>query len=87
MLAGRHRELVDEYLSVMAENGHELDPEVFFFDTRVAAGLVLMYGFASYPDYEALTDEGKAMTNKLLRRGAEAIEDLDALAALRELTS
>jgi len=87
MLAGRHGELIAEYLSVMAEHGHDLDPEVFFFDTRVAAGLVLMYGFASYPDYDALTDEGKAMTNKLLRRGAEAIEDLDALAALRELTS
>lgn len=85
MLDGRHRELVAEYLSVMAENGHDLDPEVFFFDTRVAVGLVLMYGFASYPDYDALTDEGKAMTDKILRRGAEAIEDFDSLAALRSL--
>ncbi|MEP1124639.1 MAG: phosphotransferase [Ilumatobacter sp.] len=85
MLDGRHAELVAEYLSVMAENGHDLDPEVFFFDTRVAVGLVLMYGFASYPDYEALTDEGKAMTDKILRRGAEAIEDFESLAALRSL--
>ncbi len=85
MLAGRHGELVAEYLSVMAENGHDLDPDTFFFDTRVAVGLVLMYGFASYPDYEALPSEGKAMTDKILRRAAEAIEDFDSLAALRTL--
>ena len=87
MLAGRQQQLVDEYLAVMAAHGHDLDPDVFFFDTRVAVGLVLMYGFASYPDYEALTDEGKAMADKLLRRGAEAIEDFESLTALRELTS
>lgn len=87
MLAGRHRELIDEYLSAMAEHGHDLDPEVFMFDIRVAVGLVLMYGFASYPQYEALSEEGKAMTDKLLRRGAQAIEDFDSLAALRELTA
>ena len=86
MLAGRQQELVDQYLAVMAEHGHDLDPDVFFFDTRVAVGLVLMYGFASYPDYDALPDEGKAMADKLLRRGAEAIEDFESLAALRELT-
>ena len=87
MRGGRQRELVDEYLSVMAEHGHDLDPDVFFFDTRVAVGLVLMYGFASYPDYDALPEEGKAMADKLLRRGAEAIEDFDSLDALRSLTA
>jgi hypothetical protein len=87
MLDGRHGELVAEYLSVMAENGHDLDPEVFFFDTRVAVGLVLMYGFASYPEYDALPEEGKAMTDKILRRGAEAIEDFESLEALRSLTA
>ena len=87
MLDGRHRELIHEYLSVMAEHGHDLDPDVFFFDVRVAVGLVLMYGFASYPQYDALSQEGKAMTDKLLRRGAQAIEDFDSLAAIRELTA
>lgn len=87
MMAGRHRELVSEYLAVMSEQGHDLDPDVFYFDTRVAVGLVLMYGFASYPDYEALTDEGKAMTDKLLRRGANAIEDFGSLDALRSLSA
>jgi hypothetical protein len=60
---------------------------VFFFDTRVAVGLVLMYGFASYPDYDALPEEGKAMTDKILRRGAEAIEDFESLEALLSLTA
>lgn len=85
MDAGRHHELVDTYLSVMADHGHDLDRDVFLFDTRVAVGLVLMYGFASYPDYDGLPDEGKAMADKLLRRGAEAIEDFESLGALRDL--
>lgn len=85
MLAGRQRELVDIYLASLAEHGHELDPEVFFFDTRVAVGLCLMYGFSSYPDFDALPDEGKAMTDKLLRRAANAIEDFRSLEALRSL--
>jgi thiamine kinase-like enzyme len=84
-LAGRHREPIDGYLAVMAEHGHELDAEQFFFDVRVAIGMCLMYGFASYPQYDALPEEGKVMADKLLRRAAEAIEDFDPLAALRVL--
>ncbi len=84
-LGGRHRELVDVYLSVMGAHGHDLDAEQFFFDVRVAVGMCLMYGFASYPQYDMLPEEGKLMADKLLRRAAEAIEDFDSLAALRAL--
>ena len=51
-------------------------------DVRVITAFCIMYGFASFPEYEALPEEGKAMTRQLLRRCVEAIEDLDALSAL-----
>jgi hypothetical protein len=85
MLAGRHRELVEQYVDEMAARGHVLDAEQVFFDTRVAVGLCLMYGFSSYAQYEALDDQGKEMTLKLLRRGAQSIEDFDSLGAIRDL--
>ncbi len=85
MLGGRHRELVQHYVDEMAGLDHALDADQVFFDTRVAVGLCLMYGFSSYAQYEQLDEEGKVMTLKLLRRGAESIEDFDSLGAIREL--
>jgi hypothetical protein len=83
--AGRERELIQKYVDVMAECGHQLDSDQVFFDTRIAVGLCLMYGFSSYANYGALDEQGKEMTRKLLRRGAESIDDLDSLEALRQL--
>jgi hypothetical protein len=85
MLAGRHRELVEHYVDEMDGRGHALDVEQVFFDTRVAVGLCLMYGFSSYAQYEQLDEVGKEMTLKLLRRGAESIEDFESLGAISEL--
>jgi hypothetical protein len=85
--AGRERELVQHYVDVMAERGHRLDVDQVVFDTRIAVGLCLMYGFASYAQYEMLDDPGREMTRKILRRGAEGIEDLDVLDAVRQLPS
>ncbi len=84
-LAGRHRELVDVYVEVMGQLGHDLDADQFYFDVRVAIGLCLMYGFASYPEYDHLPEAGKVMADKILRRAAEAIDDFDSLAAIRSL--
>ena len=84
-LQGRHRELVQHYVDEMSGLGHTLDADQVFFDTRVAVGLCLMYGFSSYAQYEQLDEQGKVMTLKLLRRGAESIEDFDSLGAIREL--
>jgi Phosphotransferase enzyme family len=83
--AGRERELIQHYVDVMAERGHQVDPDRVYFDTRVAVGLCLMYGFSSYAQYDQLDDQGKEMTRKLLRRGAESIDDLDSLGAVLEL--
>ena len=86
MLAGRHRELVGHYVDEIGGCGHELDLDQVFFDTRVAVGLCLMYGFSSYgPQYDQLDEQGKEMTLKLLRRGAESIEDFESLDAVRSL--
>jgi len=85
VLAGRHRELIQHYVDEMADRGHSLDREQVFFDTRVAVALCLMYGFSSYAQYEELDEQGREMTLKLLRRGAQSIEDFDSLGAIREL--
>jgi len=87
MLDGRHRELIEHYVDEMAERGHALDADQVFFDTRVAVGLCLMYGFSSYAQYEQLDEVGKEMTLKLLRRGAQSIEDFDSLGAVQQLPS
>ncbi len=85
MVAGRHRDLIQHYVDEMADRGHTLDPEQVYFDTRVAVGLCLMYGFSSYAQYDQLDEAGKEMTLKLLRRGAQSIEDFDSLGAVRSL--
>lgn len=82
---GRERELIDLYVEEMAVHGHPLDAERLMFDVRVAVGLCLMYGFASYAQYELLDEPGKVMTEKILRRAAEIIEDLDATDAVARL--
>jgi Phosphotransferase enzyme family len=83
--AGRERELIQHYVDAIAEHGHQLDPDQVYFDTRVAVGLCLMYGFSSYAQYDQLDEQGKEMTRKLLRRGAESIDDFDSLDAVLEL--
>jgi hypothetical protein len=83
--AGRERELVGEYLDELKRHGVSLDDEQLFFDVRVAVGLCLMYGFASYAQYELLDEQGKAMTAKLLRRAAESLDDFESAAAVDQL--
>ncbi len=79
---GRRPELVRHYVERLAAHGIERDADEVLDDVRVISAFCIMYGFASFPEYEALPDEGKAMTRQLLRRCVEAIEDLDALDAL-----
>lgn len=83
--AGRGQELIDRYVATSAEHGVELDLDEITFDTRVSIALCLMYGFVSYPEYEALPPEGQAMTDSLLRRSATTIEEFDAITAVDEL--
>lgn len=82
---GRGHELIERYVSASAEHGIELDLDQVAFDTRVSIALCLMYGFASYPEYEALDPEGQAATDTLLRRSAATIEEFDAITAVDEL--
>ncbi len=81
-IRGRRPELVQRYVEQLATHGIERDAEAVLDDVRVITAFCIMYGFASFPEYEALPEEGKAMTRQLLRRCVEAIEDLDALHAL-----
>ncbi|MEL6892119.1 MAG: phosphotransferase [Actinomycetota bacterium] len=81
-IRGRRPDLVHRYVERLATHGIERDAEAVLDDVRVITAFCIMYGFASFPEYEALPDEGKAMTRQLLRRCVEAIEDLDALAAI-----
>ncbi len=85
MLDGRHRELVEHYVDEMSTRGHELDTDQVFYDTRVAVGMCLMYGFSSYAQYDQLDGPGQEMAHKLLRRGAQSIEDFESLAAVQQL--
>ncbi len=81
-IQGRRPELVQRYVEQLATHGIERDVDSVMDDVRVITAFCIMYGFASFPEYEALPEEGKAMTRQLLRRCVEAIEDLDALSAL-----
>ncbi|MFT4657820.1 MAG: hypothetical protein ACI8V4_002001 [Ilumatobacter sp.] len=83
--SGRERELVGEYLDELERHGVNLDDDQLFFDVRVAVGLCLMYGFASYAQYELLDDKGKEMTAKLLRRAAESLDDFESATAVDQL--
>ncbi|WP_420452311.1 phosphotransferase [Ilumatobacter sp.] len=85
--AGRGPELIGHYVDEMGRRGHDLDAERVLFDTRVAIGLCLMYGFSSYAQYDLLDERGKAMTRKLLRRGAESIDDFASAEAVDELVA
>lgn len=85
--AGRERELVQRYVGQLAAHGVERDSEQLWFDVRCAAAFCLMYGFASYPDFENLPDASRQMTRQLLRRSVEAIVDLDGVAAINQLVS
>ncbi len=82
VVQGRRPELVGRYVDQLAAHGIERDAEQVLDDVRVITAFCIMYGFASFPEYEALPDEGKAMTRQLLRRCVEAIDDLDALEAI-----
>jgi len=77
----RRGELVVRYVDQLAAHGIERDVDEVLDDVRIITAFCIMYGFASYPEYESLPEEGKAMTRQLLRRCVEAIEDLDALAS------
>jgi hypothetical protein len=83
--AGRERELVGEYLDELNRYDVNLDDDQLFFDVRVAVGLCLMYGFASYAQYDLLDDQGKTMTAKLLRRAAESLDDFESATAVDQL--
>lgn len=85
--AGRERELVQRYVDQLAVHGVEREMEQLMFDVRCAAAFCIMYGFASYPQYEDLPENSQRMTHQLLRRSVEAIVDLDGVAAIRQLVS
>ncbi|MFK8022378.1 MAG: phosphotransferase [Ilumatobacter sp.] len=83
--AGRERELVQRYVDQLAAHGVERDVDRLMFDVRCATAFCIMYGFASYPEYEGLPETSKQMTHQLLRRSVEAIVDLDGVSAIEEL--
>lgn len=85
--AGRERELVQRYVDRLAEHGVHRDIDQLFDDVRAAAAFCIMYGFASYPQYDDLPPVSQAMTEQLLRRAVETVIDLDGMAAVEALSS
>ena len=82
---GRIDELVGRYVETSRDRGVELDADTVLFDTRVAVAMCLMYGFASFPEYEHLDPASQDAQKHILRRAASAVTEFDALAAVREL--
>ncbi len=85
--AGREREMVQRYVDQLAAHGVDRDVDALMFDVRCAAAFCLMYGFASYPEYDDLPATSQQMTRQIMRRSVEAIVDLDGVAAIRQLVS
>jgi len=82
---GRERELIQIYCDTLAEHGVTRDPEVVWEDFRVALAFFLIYGVASFVEFDNLPGEGQHVLTTLLRRCVSAIEDTDAIAAMRAL--
>ncbi len=82
---GREHELIRIYCDTLAEHGVTRDLEVVWEDFRVALAFFLIYGVASFVEFENLPGEGQFVLTTLLRRCVSAIEDTDAIAALRAL--
>ncbi|MGI9577124.1 MAG: phosphotransferase [Microthrixaceae bacterium] len=82
---GRIEELVDRYVSTSRSRGVDLDPEAVLFDTRVAVAMCLMYGFASFPEFEHLDPASQDAQKHILRRASNAVTEFHALAAVRDL--
>ena len=80
-------ELVERYVSTSTAAGVDLDADQVMFDTRVAVGLCLMYGFASFPEFENLDPQGQDAQRHILRRCVTAIEDFDAIEAVRRVAA
>lgn len=82
---GRIGELVGHYVATSRDCGVDLDTDVVLFDTRVAVAMCLMYGFASFPEYDHLDPNSQDAQKHILRRAASAVTEFDALGAVREL--
>ena len=82
---GRERELCDIYTAALAEHGVHRDPEQVWFDFQVSIAWCLIYGVASYAEFENLPGEGQFVLDTLLRRCIAGIVDVDAIAAANKL--
>lgn len=82
---GRERELVDTYTAALANHGVHRDPDDVWFDFQVSVAWCLIYGVASYAEFEHLPGEGQFVLDTLLRRSVAGILDVDAIAAIDRL--
>ena len=82
---GRERELVDIYTAALAAHGVTRDPDEVWFDFQVSIAWCLIYGVASYAEFEHLPGEGQFVLDTLLRRSVAGIVDVDAIAAVDRL--
>ena len=82
---GRERELCDRYTAELAAHGVERDADEVWNEFRVSIAFCLIYGVASYAEYENLPGEGQAVLETVLRRSTAGIVDVDAIAAARAI--
>ena len=85
--AGREYELLARYADALRVRGIGLDAEQLAFDTRVAVATVLIYGMASFPEFDALDPASQDAQRTILRRAANACDDFNALDAVEQLPS
>jgi len=82
---GRLNELTQRYVDQSASHGVELDADRISFDARVTIAFCLIYCVGSFPSFDQVDDAGRDVILHFMRRIAAAIDDFDAIAAVRSL--
>lgn len=80
--SGNDEDLVRFYLSVLSDNGVELDFDTAWRKYQVCLAHCFIYGVTSYQSWDAWNDRQKALLSTMLDRSVRAIVDNDALSVL-----
>ena len=80
--SGRDRQLVEQYIRLMAGHGVTLDPAETWRLYQISLAYCMIYPMAIFPSYETNNERGQELMRTLLLRCASAIEDTGALAAI-----
>ncbi len=80
--SGHDEDLVRHYLSVLADNGVELDFDTAWRKYQVCLAHCFIYAVTGYQSWDAWNDRQKELVSTMLDRSVRAIVDNDALSVL-----